>query len=115
MENIEVVVQSLPYLLQGTLVTLRIVVLALALGLCMGLPLAIGQVYGSAPVQKLVKTYVWIFRGLPNLVLLFLFFFGIFPSLRLFLLLWLFSDYEAPPINLRFSGAASSLLGRGRC
>jgi len=42
MENIEVVVQSLPYLLQGTLVTLRIVALALALGLCMGLPLAIG-------------------------------------------------------------------------
>ena len=83
MENIEVVVQSLPYLLQGTLVTLRIVALALALGLCMGLPLAIGQVYGSASMQRMVKAYVWIFRGLPNLVLLFLFFFGIFPSLRI--------------------------------
>ena len=36
MENIEVV-QSLPYLLQGTLVTLRIVAWP-RLGLCMGLP-----------------------------------------------------------------------------
>ncbi|MDD2206329.1 MAG: amino acid ABC transporter permease [Aminobacterium sp.] len=81
MESITVVIESLPYLLQGTLVTLRIVALALALGLCMGLPLAVAQVYGSLFLQRIVKGYVWIFRGLPNLVLLFLFFFGIFPSL----------------------------------
>lgn len=81
MGSLEVIFISLPYLLQGALVTLRIVALSLGLGLCMGLPLAVGQVYGSPLTQKIVKFYVWIFRGLPNLVLLFLFFFGIFPSI----------------------------------
>jgi polar amino acid transport system permease protein len=75
------VIESLPYLLSGIFTTLGLVILALALGLIMGIPMALIQVYGPSPLKYLIRIYVWIFRGLPILVLLFLFFFGIFPML----------------------------------
>ncbi|MDO8841217.1 amino acid ABC transporter permease [Methanocalculus sp.] len=75
------IIESLPYLLSGIFTTLGLVILALALGLLMGIPMALFQVYGPSPLKYLVRTYIWIFRGLPILVLLFLFYFGIFPML----------------------------------
>jgi polar amino acid transport system permease protein len=45
--------------------------------------MALGQVYGSRPVRWVIGVYVWFFRGLPILVLLFLFWFGIFPGIGL--------------------------------
>lgn len=75
------IVDSLPYLISGVFTTLGLVILALGLGLLMGIPMALLQVYGPAPLQYCVRTYIWIFRGLPILVLLFLFYFGIIPIL----------------------------------
>jgi polar amino acid transport system permease protein len=72
-----------PYLLGGIALTLGLVLSALVIGFCLGLPLALGQVYGSRPVRAFVSLYVWFFRGLPILVLLFLFYFGLFPVLGL--------------------------------
>jgi polar amino acid transport system permease protein len=40
-------------------------------------------VYGGRLLRYLAAVYVWFFRGLPILVLLFLFYFGIFPFLGL--------------------------------
>ena len=57
--------------------------LALAVGFAVGLPLGVVQVYGGRLSGFLVGVYVWFFRGLPNLVLLFLFYFGLFPMLGL--------------------------------
>ena len=78
----QAILEGLPYILQGTWVTLAVVVGALALGLTLGLFLAIGQVYGSRAVRDVVGVYVWFFRGIPLLVLLFLFYFGILAALR---------------------------------
>jgi polar amino acid transport system permease protein len=72
-----------PYLLGGVAITLGLVISALVIGFAFGLPIALGQVYGSAPVRAIAAAYVWFFRGLPILVLLFLFYFGIFPVLGL--------------------------------
>ena len=69
---------SLPYILGGCIVTVGSVTLALALGLVLGVPMAVGQVYGNRPVRFLIGVYVWFFRGTPILVLLFLLYFGIF-------------------------------------
>lgn len=77
-ENLLLVYQSLPYLLKGAIITLKLIGGALALGLIMGIPMAIGQVYGNKYVANLISFYVWFFRGLPVLVLLFLFYFGLF-------------------------------------
>lgn len=84
MQNgLEVVIDSLPYLLQGSLLTAGIVVFAMLLGLCIGIFMAVGLVYGNRFIRALLNAYVWIFRGVPVVVLLFLFYFGLFSYLGL--------------------------------
>ena len=46
-ENFLAIYEALPYLLRGSLVTISLVGGALALGLTLGIPMAIGQVYGN--------------------------------------------------------------------
>lgn len=82
-ESIQVIISTLPFILKGTFVTLRLVLSALAVGFVLGLLLAIGQVYGKKFLARAISLYIWFFRGLPNLVLLFLFYFGLFPLLGL--------------------------------
>ncbi len=82
MDALRVVFDALPYVLGGSLVTIANVSIALCMGLVFGVPLAVAQVYGNKAVRRLVATYVWLFRGIPILVLLFLFF-GLFVSLGL--------------------------------
>jgi len=83
MENFLMIFQALPYLLKGSLVTMGLVGGALLLGFVMGVPMAIGQVYGNRLIANLIFLYVWFFRGLPILVLLFLFYFGLFSLIGL--------------------------------
>jgi polar amino acid transport system permease protein len=77
------VLEGLPYILKGTGVTLGVVFGALALGLLLGVGLAVAQVYGGRLTRRLVRLYVWFFRGIPLLVLLFLFYFGVLGALQL--------------------------------
>ena len=51
---------------------------ALSLGFCLGVPMAVVQVYAPRPAAMLVSFYVWFFRGVPVLLLLFLFYYGLF-------------------------------------
>jgi polar amino acid transport system permease protein len=83
MDIVSILIEWAPYLLTGVLVTLGLVLSALGIGVAMGLPMALGQVYGSRLLRWIVGVYVWFFRGLPILVLLFLLYFGIFPGLGL--------------------------------
>jgi polar amino acid transport system permease protein len=80
-ESLIAIKDALPYLLQGSLVTLIVVAGAMALGLTIGVPLAVGQVYGHPALRKVIGVYVWFFRGIPLLVLLFLFYFGVCTAL----------------------------------
>lgn len=75
--------EALPYLLQGSLVTMGAVAGAMGLGLVMGLTMAVGQVYGNKIIRHIIGIYVWFFRGVPVLVLLFLFYFGLFSLINL--------------------------------
>lgn len=77
MNSLLVIWDALPYILGGTLTTIGAVALALGLGLLLGVPLAVGQVYGCPLVRALVGLYVWFFRGVPILVLLFLGYYGL--------------------------------------
>ena len=80
-EGLTAVITAFPYLLQGSLVTVAVVLGAMVSGLVLGVLLAVGQVYGRRPVRLLARVYVWFFRGVPLLVLLFLFYFGLFSVL----------------------------------
>ena len=76
------IIEGLPYVLGGIGVTLSVVGGALAMGLAFGLLLAVVQVYGRPWLRRLAAVYVWFFRGIPLLVLLFLFYFGILGALE---------------------------------
>ncbi len=78
---VSAVIDSLPYLLQGASITIGIVVSAMLIGLVIGIFMSVGLVYGNRSTQYLVTGYVWIFRGVPVVVLLFLFYFGLFTYL----------------------------------
>ena len=67
--------------LEGSLVTLIVVAGAMILGLVLGVPLAAAQVYGHPALARVIAVYVWFFRGIPLLVFLFLFYFGLCTAL----------------------------------
>lgn len=82
LDSLLIVLQALPAILPGIFITVSNVAISLGIGLLMGTPFALGEVYGPFWVRKLVFLYVWFFRGVPILVLLFLFY-GFFINLGL--------------------------------
>jgi polar amino acid transport system permease protein len=80
-ESLIAIMDALPYLLKGAFVTLTVVAGALAFGFAVGVPLAVGQVYGGRALRALIGIHVWFFRGIPLLVFLFLFYFGLCTAL----------------------------------
>lgn len=83
LEHLSNIAGELPYILQGAFVTLIVVMGALSMGFVIGIPLSLLHVYGSKPVRWAVGLYVWFFRGTPILVLLYLFYFGLFIAMGL--------------------------------
>ena len=81
--GLEAVLEGLPYIIGGIGVTLTVVAGALAMGFALGLLLAVGQVYGRPGLRRVVGVYVWFFRGIPLLVLLFLIYFGLLAALEI--------------------------------
>lgn len=77
MEQLYLIWQGMPSLLSGTLVTIELTIYFLALGFLLGILLALGRVYGPLYLQLLVIIpFERLFRAIPALVLLFLFYFG---------------------------------------
>lgn len=66
-----------PRLLQGTVTTFQLTVLAIGLGLAGGILLALGRVYGNKPIYWVSTAYVQFVRGTPVLVQLFLIYYGL--------------------------------------
>lgn len=100
MQTLYTILENMPYILAGSFITLYLVLGALIIGFCIGLPLAIAQVYGSKFAKKCVAFYVWFFRGVPILLLLFLFYFGIFNFINL--------DLDVASVSCIVLGLASS-------
>lgn len=116
-EALQAIWEALPYILSGTWLTLALIIGAMGLGLVMGVPLAVGQVYGPLWLRRIVGVYVWIFRGVPILVQLYLFYFGILAWLGtfpLFAALHLNSAFAAAVLVLGLTSAAyQSQIFRG--
>lgn len=108
-QAIEVLIESIPYLLGGTGLTVAAVLGGMAVGLVIGLPMAVAQVYGPPVLGWLVSVYVWFFRGVPILVLLLLFYFGLFQFFG-----WNIDALEAATLVLGMTSAAyQSQIFRG--
>jgi polar amino acid transport system permease protein len=72
-----------PYMLGGVEYTLALVFGGLTMGFAIGLPIAILQVFAGKKIARALDVYIWFFRSVPLLVLLFLFYWGLFPALGL--------------------------------
>jgi len=69
-------------MLGGVITTLSVSILSFLLGLAVGLPLAFIRAYGSKNSQILVDAFEKVFRGIPELVLMLLFYWGIGKYMR---------------------------------
>lgn len=73
-----------PLLLAGFKFTVPLTLLSFALGLALGLVTAIARLFGPRPVSDIARFYVWVIRGTPLLVQLFVIFYGL-PSVGILL------------------------------
>ncbi|AMB86684.1 ABC transporter permease [Pseudomonas agarici] len=80
----EVIIKWLPKFLQGALLTLELVGIAVVLGLILAVPLGIARASKLWFVRALPYGYIFFFRGTPLLVQLFLVYYGLaqFDSIR---------------------------------
>jgi len=85
----------LPLLLRGTGVTIEISLLAMILAVAVGLLLALGRMYGFAPLRWASATYVETVRGTPLLIQLILIYYGL------------------PNLGIRLNAFAAAVLGLG--
>lgn len=70
------IIQAMPEFLQSTLINLSVFAVLLPIGFAIGTLVALGQVYGHPIVAAIASMWAWFFRGVPALVLLFLFYYG---------------------------------------
>ncbi len=75
---LQLMLDSLPTLLWAALIfTAPLTLLSFVLGLIVGLLTALARLFGPKPLVAVARFYVWIFRGTPLLVQLFLIFYGL--------------------------------------
>jgi polar amino acid transport system permease protein len=84
MENITFIREILfPPLLEGTLVTIKLIVVSIPFGFILGILIAVGRVYGNKLISSFCAIYTLFFRGTPLLVQLFILYYGL-PSIGIF-------------------------------
>ncbi|MDF5719261.1 MAG: ABC transporter permease subunit [Rhizonema sp. PD37] len=104
--SISVILQALPFLLQGALVTLEITAFSIVLGLIGGSLLGIIRLSDITLVRWLARAYVDFFRGTPLLVQIFMIYFGIPAVIQELGFTFSFDRLSAAVIALSLNSAA---------
>ena len=73
----EIIWNHMPYLLEGLWTALQLLACLLAVGLVLGVSLALVEVYGHWTLRLLGTVFERVFRGIPAVVLLLLFYYGV--------------------------------------
>lgn len=74
--DFEIIVESIPRLLDGTFVTVQITALSIFLGFCLAIPLALMRVSRNRMISVPTYGFIFYFRGTPLLVQIFLIYYG---------------------------------------
>jgi His/Glu/Gln/Arg/opine family amino acid ABC transporter permease subunit len=74
--NLDIVWNSLPRMWDGTLLTIQITALSVAIGLVLAVPLALLRLSRNPYLRLPVYAYIFYFRGTPFIVQLFLIYYG---------------------------------------
>ncbi|WP_063552058.1 amino acid ABC transporter permease [Burkholderia territorii] len=77
MEAFDLVIQTLPVMVKGALLTLKFAVASMALGLVVGLAVAIMRIGSNRLASGLAQGYVSLMRGTPLLVQMFVVYYGL--------------------------------------
>ena len=75
--SLRIILDALPNLLLGALVTLELTAFSVLLGMIGGTLLAIARISASAPLRWITRAYIDFFRGTPLLVQIFMIYFGL--------------------------------------
>jgi len=67
------IVENLPLIANGFLVTIEVTLVGIFAGLALGIVLAIGDLYGGKIISTIIRFYVEFFRGSPIIAQLFIF------------------------------------------
>lgn len=70
-------IDSIPDLLEGLAVTVQLVALALVLGMCLAIPLALLRASKNAVLWMPIYAFIFVFRGTPLLVQIFIVYYGL--------------------------------------
>lgn len=89
--DFEVIKNALPFLLEGSWVTIQVSILAIVIGTALGFILCLCKMSHIKPIKAFASFYIWLFRGLPLLIVLFLF-------------------YYSTPFNIALSAFAAALF-----
>src|SRR5699024_4794347 len=97
----ETLLRDLPYLLQGLAVAVGLLAALLVLGLILGLAISLIQLYGPRTrwVQWPILAFARVFRGIPIIILLFIFYYGLAGF-------WDITSFSAAVLGLGFRSAA---------
>lgn len=72
----EIIIESLPRLLQGTWVTIELTAISVLIGLCIAVPMSLMRVHRNPLSWMPVYAFTFYFRGTPLLVQIFLIYYG---------------------------------------
>ncbi|WP_141431069.1 amino acid ABC transporter permease [Bacillus sp. 03113] len=86
-----IIINGFPLLIKGAAVTLLITIVSLILGTVLGYFLCLMRMSYNKFLSSISFIYIWIFRGIPLLILLFLF-------------------YYAAPFDIKFSAIQAALI-----
>ncbi len=100
MSFLELAWTILPKLLTGAVVTIELTIIAITMGILLGIPVALGRVYGNKLIYIICTFFVEIIRGTPLLTQLFILYFGL-PSVGIML-----SPFVAAMIGMGINSAA---------
>lgn len=100
------ITSALPLLLAGTLITLQLAVISIAIGLVAGSLIGIARLSKTKPVRWLARAYVDFFRGTPLLVQIFMIYFGIPALIQELGIEFSFDRFIAAVVALSLNSAA---------
>ncbi len=100
--------EAFPALLRGFLVSIQLIVPSAVSGLVIGILVGVLRVYGKSVIKALADSYVVLFRGIPLVIQLFIWYFGL-PYFKIYL-----SPFTASVLGFSLcSGAYHSEYIRG--
>ncbi|KPU45677.1 inner membrane amino-acid ABC transporter permease protein YecS [Oxobacter pfennigii] len=106
--NIEFILSKLPFLLQGSIMTIQLTVVTLIIGTFLGIILALLKISKIKIINLLATFYTWVFRGTPLILQLFFFYYAL-PILGI-----TFSPFTAAVVGLSLNcGAYMAEIIRG--